>query len=97
MFVSLSLSPSLSVSLSLLCLSVFDSPSLTPSLPLCEQELKGQLSELQHQERAVSELKERVERAEAEIRDKDAQFERVQAEMQRRLLQQQQLLVKNRK
>uniref|UniRef100_A0A7S0EHU0 Uncharacterized protein n=1 Tax=Hanusia phi TaxID=3032 RepID=A0A7S0EHU0_9CRYP len=60
------------------------------------ESLKLQLGEIQDQENIVTELRERVDKAEREISEKDLQFTRVQAEMERRVQQQYQLLMRNR-
>mmetsp|Transcript_14607 Transcript_14607/g.49868 ORF Transcript_14607/g.49868 Transcript_14607/m.49868 type:complete len:754 (-) Transcript_14607:129-2390(-) len=60
------------------------------------QSLKLQLGEIQDQENIVTELRDRVDKAEREISEKDLQFTRVQAEMERRVQQQYQLLMRNR-
>ena len=58
--------------------------------------LQGQLEEIEEQEGTVADLKDRVTRAERLVHEKDAQFERIQKDLERRLAQQQQLISKNR-
>ena len=60
------------------------------------RELQGQLEDIEEQEGVVADLKERVQRAERQVADKDAHFERLQSDLERRLTQQQQLISKNR-
>jgi hypothetical protein len=60
------------------------------------RELQGQLEEIEEQEGVVSDLKDRVQRAERQVNDKDAHFDRIQSDLERRLAQQQQLITKNR-
>ena len=60
------------------------------------RELQGQLEDIEEQEGVVADLKERVQRAERQVADKDAHFERMQSDLERRLTQQQQLISKNR-
>jgi hypothetical protein len=60
------------------------------------RELQGQLEDIEEQEGVVSDLKDRVQRAERQVNDKDAHFDRIQSDLERRLAQQQQLITKNR-
>jgi hypothetical protein len=60
------------------------------------RELQGQLEDIEEQQGVVSDLKDRVQRAERQVNDKDAHFDRIQSDLERRLAQQQQLITKNR-
>ena len=72
------------------------SHSRIAALEAMVRELQGQLEEIEEQEGVVTDLKDRVQRAERQVNDKDAHFDRIQSDLERRLAQQQQLISKNR-